>query len=69
MSKVIDEIKINRKNDKAYTILILDSIPKKKYNKFLIKGEKYTPLEIYDAKNCIGIISNENFIGETVEFI
>ncbi len=64
MSKVISEFHI-----KNYTALILDEMPKKSYNTFLICGKKYKPVPVYDAHNCIAVESNESFIGETVEFI
>ena len=50
MSKVIYEFHI-----KKYTVLKLDEMPKKSYHKFLIDGNEYKPVPIYDAKNCIAI--------------
>lgn len=64
MSKVINEFHI-----KNYTALILDEIPQKTYQMFLIRGKKYKPVPVYDAHNCIAVESNESFINETVEFV
>lgn len=64
MSRVIDELHI-----KKYTVLKLDEMPLKTYHFFLIDGNKYKPVPMYDTKNCIAIESNESFIGKVVEFI
>lgn len=52
MSKVIYEFHI-----KKYTVLKLDKMPKKSYHKFMIDGNEYKPVPIYDMKNCIAIES------------
>ena len=44
-------------------------MPKKSYHKFLIDGNEYKPVPIYDAKNCIAIESDKRFIGKVIEFI
>jgi len=36
---------------------------------FLIDGKKYSPVPIYDAKNCIAIESDESFLGKVIEFV
>jgi hypothetical protein len=64
MSKVINEFHINK-----MTVLILDNIPNKPYSQYRIEGKNYKPIPVYDAKNCIAINENKNFIGQTVEFI
>lgn len=45
MSKVIYEFHI-----KKYTVLKLDEMPKKSYHKFLIDGNEYKSVPIYDVK-------------------
>ena len=70
MSRVIDELFIKHPDKKfTYAVLILDAMPEKLYRKFLIRGKEYTPVPVYDMKNCIAIISDESFIGETIDFI
>lgn len=64
MSKVIYEFHI-----KKYIVLKLDEMPKKSYHKFLIDGNEYKPVPIYDTKNCIAIESDKSFIGKVVTFI
>lgn len=64
MSKVIKEIHINET-----VILIMDNIPQTPYTHFLIDGKMYVPLHVNDAKNCIAIISNEDFVGKEVDFL
>ena len=64
MSKVVYEFHI-----KKYTVLKLDEMPQKAYRNFLIDGNEYKPVPIYDAKNCIAIESSKSFIGKIVEFV
>ena len=64
MSKIIDEICINE-----YLVLKLDSMPKAPHKKYRIDGVDFEPIPVYDAINCIAIISYGHFIGNTVEFI
>lgn len=64
MSKVIYEFHI-----KKYTVLKLDEMPKKSYHKFLIDGNEYKPVPIYDTKNYTAIERDKSFIGKVVTFI
>ena len=64
MSRVVYEFHI-----KNYVVLKLDEMPKKAYRLFLIDGKKYSPVPIYDAKNCIAIESDESFLGKVIEFV
>lgn len=64
MSRVVYEFHI-----KNYVVLKLDEMLKKAYRLFLIDGKKYSPVPIYDAKNCIAIESDESFLGKVIEFV
>ena len=63
-SKIMNEFHVNN-----YVVLILDSMPDIGFNYFVIKGNKFVPIHVYDGKNCVAVESNESFIGETIEFI
>lgn len=64
MAKVISEFIIGK-----YKILKLDSaLPLKGYTKYVIDGNDYDIVPIYDAVNCIAIESKDSFIGKIVEF-
>lgn len=66
INKVIDQFNLLDK----YTVLILDEFSPPNYYYFLIDGEKYHPVPIYDAKNTIAIERvNKTFLGKTIEFI
>ena len=64
MSKVIDTFHVEK-----YTVLILDEMPRTDYHKFRIDGKEFEPVPVYDAPRCIAIMSDEQFLGKTVEFI
>lgn len=64
MRKVISEFSAGR-----CKVLILDGeVPFIRYNKYRIDGEYYDPVIVYDAKNCIAIVSKDSFVGKTVYF-
>ena len=64
MRKVVDEFPFGK-----YKMLILDGeVPFIRHNKYRIDGEYYDPVIVYDAKNCIAIISKDSFVGKTVYF-
>jgi len=63
MSKVLKEFRINK-----YCVMVLDSIPNKAYNKYLIQGIEYEPVDVYDTVNTIAIVSDKSFVGMEVEF-
>ncbi|NLK23566.1 MAG: hypothetical protein GX309_06205 [Clostridiales bacterium] len=65
MCTVISEFKI-----KNYMVLKLDNDkPLKKYTKYLIGGNEYEIVPIYDADKCIAIEADRSFLGENVKFI
>ncbi|MCD7959478.1 MAG: hypothetical protein LUF89_08410 [Ruminococcus sp.] len=67
MLKVIEDFQIDK-----YRILILDGsrFSTALYRKFLIDGESYEPVSMYDADDSIiAIESSGSFEGKTVEFI
>ena len=64
MNKIIDNFIIDK-----YSIIKVDEIPNKPYNKLKIGNDFFKPVPIFDAKNCIAIESNKKFIGENIEFI
>ena len=64
MSKVINEFHVDK-----YAVLILDNMPDRDYHRFVIREKEYTPVPIFDSKNCVAVESNESFIGETIEFL
>ncbi len=65
MAKVIDEWHVG-----PYTVLTLDNMDTPRgYNKYIIGGEPYKIVMLYDMPNCIAIQSDGSFIGKTVEFV
>jgi len=65
MAKVISEFAIGK-----YMVLKLDeAVPNRKFSKYKVGGDLFTPVIVYDAVNCIAIESSESFKGKTVEFV
>ena len=64
MSKIISNFIIDK-----YSVIKVDEIPTKPYNKIKIGNDFFKPVPIFDAKNCIAIESNKKFISENIEFI
>lgn len=64
MSKIISNFIIDK-----YSVIKVDEIPAKPYNKIKIGNDFFKPVPIFDAKNCIAIESNKKFISENIEFI
>lgn len=58
---------------KDIKVLTLDGeITAKNYNRYIIDGNEYVPLAVYDLKNCIAINvkgNEEPFVGKDVEFV
>lgn len=53
-----------------YKVLKLDgAVSEEEHRSYLIDGETYQIVPVYDAPNCIAIKSNKTFLGKTVEFI
>lgn len=62
--KVVSEIKVGN-----YSVLKLDgSKPNHKYTKYIIDGQQYDIVPMYDADNCIAVRSSESLNGKTVSF-
>lgn len=65
MRKVISEITLGK-----YKALILDGpVPTYRYSKYCIDGTYYDIVPVYDAKNCIAIVSSDSFVGKIVDFV
>lgn len=62
--RVISEIAVGN-----YKVLKLDgSKPNRKYTKYIIDGQQYDIVPMYDAENCIAVKSSESLNGKTVSF-
>ena len=64
MSKIIENFIIDK-----YSVLKVDNIPNKKFNKVKINDVVFDLVPIFDAQNCIAIKSKNTFINENIEFI
>lgn len=65
MWKVVTESTIGK-----YKVLKLDKeIPLKPHKQYRIDGRTYDAVPIFDAPNCIAIISSDNFNEKNVEFL
>lgn len=64
MVKVIDEFSI-----KQYKVLTLDQMDMpQNYSKYIIDGKPFDVVPVYDLPGCIAVVSDDCFIGKTVEF-
>lgn len=64
VAKVVDEFSV-----KQYKVLTLDQMDMpKNYRKYVIDGKQYDIVPVYDLPGCIAIVSDDSFIGKTVEF-
>ena len=52
-----------------YRLLKLDGeLPRCGYSKYIIDGNVYDIVPVYDAPNCIAVESTDSFKGKCVEF-
>ena len=65
MAKIMSDFSIGK-----YRVLMLDGEkPKTPYTKYLIDGEAYDIVPVYDATDCIAVESNVSLKGKSVEFV
>lgn len=64
MRKIIEDFQVSR-----YRLLKLDGeLPRCGYSKYIIDGNVYDIVPVYDAPNCIAVESTDSFKGKCVEF-
>lgn len=64
MNKVLSSFSIGK-----YRVLKLSTMPTKPYSHIKINEKVFTPVPVYDMKNCVAIESNCNFTNSAIEFI
>ena len=65
MAKVISEFAVG----KCVVLKLDEAVPNRKFSKYKIGGELFSPVIVYDAVNCIAIEASGSFKGKTVEFV
>lgn len=64
MRKVVSEFSIG-----GYKVLTLDgAVPNRGYREYVIGGETFGIVPLYDIPNSIAIEAKDSFVGKTVEF-